>query len=159
MQATPLGGDTLYFAYGANLSRAHMVLWCPDAVPLVRATLPDYRLVFRSWADIVPSHGDRVQGALYEVNLKDLAGLDQFEDCPVLYRRIHVRILSERMVFDAMTYQMNPGHALALPHPDYLALILGGYEDWKLDTGPLARIESDVRDDIERRMQGPAGSV
>ena len=153
MQATPLSGDTLYFAYGANLSRAHMALWCPDAVPLVRATLPDYRLVFRSWADIVPSHGDRVQGALYEVNLKDLATLDRFEDCPVLYRRIHTRVLSERMVFHAMAYRMNPGHTPALPHPDYLALILGGYEDWKLDPAPLAAIQSDVRDDIERRTQ------
>ena len=42
MQATPPSADTLYFTYGANLSRAHMALWCPDAVPLVRVTLPDH---------------------------------------------------------------------------------------------------------------------
>jgi len=159
MQATPLGGNTLYFAYGANLSRAHMALWCPDAVPLVRATLPDYCLVFRCWADIVTSQGDRVPGALYEVNLRDLAALDQFEDCPVLYRRIHVRVASERMAFDAMTYQMNPGHPLALPHPDYLELILQGYQDWKLDARPLARIEREARESIERRTQRPAGGL
>jgi len=159
MQATPPSADTLYFTYGANLSRAHMALWCPDAVPLVRATLPDHRLVFRYWADFEPSPGDRVPGALYEVSLRDLATLDQFEDCPVLYRRIHARVVSERMVFDAMTYQMNPGHPFALPHPDYLELILQGYQDWKLDPGPLAQIERDARESIERRTQRPAGSV
>lgn len=151
MQATPPSADTLYFAYGANLSRAHMALWCPDAVPLMRAAMPAHRLVFRCWADIVPSAGDRVQGALYEVSLQDLGVLDQFEDCPVLYRRIRARVVSERGVFDATTYQMNPGHTPALPHPDYLELILQGYDDWELDAEPLARIEKDARDAIERR--------
>jgi len=48
-----------YFAYGANLSRAHMQLWCPSSRPLVAATLPNHRLVFRCRADIVASEGFR----------------------------------------------------------------------------------------------------
>jgi len=130
----------VYFAYGANLSRAHIALWCPDALPLARAVLPDHRLVFRQWVDLVPSPGDAVAGALYEVGGRDLAALDEFEDCPRLYRRIRVRTLTEDGARDAMTYQMNPGHPLALPDADYLNLILQGYEDWGLDAAPLRAV-------------------
>jgi len=133
MSLMSANGDTIYFAYGANVCRAHMALWCPEAVPLVRATLPDWRLVFRTWADIVPSPGDSVQGALYQVGVRDLAALDEFEDCPALYHRVRVAVLTESSAAEVMTYRMNPGHPLALPDPDYLDLILKGYEDWGLD--------------------------
>lgn len=62
----------LYFAYGANLCRTHMALWCPESRPIAGAVLPDHRLVFRFWADVVPSGGDEVHGALYEVTERDL---------------------------------------------------------------------------------------
>ena len=140
MREAPLSGSTRYFAYGANLCRRHMALWCPDAVPVVRATLPGYRLVFRTWADLVESPGDCVQGALYEIDAAGLATLDEFQEYPDLYRRLHVRVLSERWFFDAMAYRMVPGHRLALPDPDYLNLIVQGYRDWKLDTSQLSVI-------------------
>jgi len=136
MSPTGFSGGTLYFAYGANLCRDHMALWCPEAVPVVKATLPDHRLVFRYWADIAPSPGDRVPGALYEITGRDLASLDAFEDCPSLYTRIAVRVLTERCFFDAMAYRMPPGRPLALPDPDYLAMIARGYADWGLGPPP-----------------------
>jgi len=138
MRSAPLNGHVVYFSYGANLSRAHMALWCPDAVLLERATLPDYRLVFRSWADVAEARDERVQGALYEVGPKDLLSLDEFKDCPVLYHRLRVVVRTERGPVEAMTYQMNPGHEIAFPDTDYLGLILQGYEDWGLDLDALA---------------------
>lgn len=149
MDSTRPRGNLLYFAYGANLNRAHMALWCPDAVPLARATLPDHRLVFRTWVDVVPSPGDSVQGALYEIGARDLAALDEFEDCPTLYRRVGVRVLSRESPLEAMTYQMNPGRTLALPDPDYLGLILQGYEDWQLDRSLLTVMERETHNAFE----------
>ncbi len=139
MSPTALSGGTLYFAYGANLYRAHMALWCPEAVPVVRAALPAYRLLFRTWADILPSPADRVPGALYELTPRDLAALDTLQGCPDLYRRIHVRVRSERWRFEAMAYRMQSGRPVAPPDPDYLNLILAGYEDWDLDASGLVR--------------------
>jgi len=134
----PIGfsGGTLYFAYGANLCRDHMALWCPESVPLVKAMLPDHRVVFRRWADLAPSAGDLAPGALYEITARDLASLDAFEDYPSLYTRIQVRVWTNRCFFDAMAYRMVPGRPLAPPDPDYLALLTHGYADWNLGQVP-----------------------
>ena len=126
-----------YFAYGANLSRAHMQLWCPSSRPLVAATLPNYRLAFRYRADIVASEGDQVPGGLYEISAADLDSLDEGEDFPDLYDRIRVTAETERGPVEAFAYQMRPGHAFALPAPEYLSLIEQGYEDWGLDPALL----------------------
>jgi gamma-glutamylcyclotransferase (GGCT)/AIG2-like uncharacterized protein YtfP len=126
-----------YFTYGANLSRAHMQLWCPSARPLTAAALPDYRLAFRYWADIVPSGGDRAPGALYEISAADLATLDEYEDFPDLYDRICVTAETESGPVEAFAYRMRPGHAFAPPASEYLSLIEQGYEDWGLDPALL----------------------
>jgi gamma-glutamylcyclotransferase (GGCT)/AIG2-like uncharacterized protein YtfP len=138
MLPAPLNGNVIYFAYGANLSRAHMALWCPDAGALARAFLTGYRLVFRPWADIVPAPQDRVQGALYEVGPRDLVSLEEFKDFPALYHHVRVTVRTAEGPIEAMTFQMNPGHPIVFPDPDYLSLILQGYEDWGLDLGSLA---------------------
>jgi gamma-glutamylcyclotransferase (GGCT)/AIG2-like uncharacterized protein YtfP len=140
MQPFEFVGNQVYFAYDANLCRAHMSLWCPDAEPLSRATLPHYRLIFRTWADVAPSPPDHVPGALYELGPKDMAALDEFEDHPRLYHRLNVLVSTESGPVDAVTYQMNPGRALALPGEDYLNLLLEGYEDWGLDPEQLSHI-------------------
>ena len=140
MHPTPLNGDSLYFAYGENLNRAHMALWCPDAVSISRATLADHRLVFRPWTDIVPSPGDRVLGALYEIGPRDLAAIDEYEEVPVLYQRIHVTVQTDSGPIRTIAYQMTPGHPPTMPPEDYLNLILQGYQDWELDTSALTVI-------------------
>jgi gamma-glutamylcyclotransferase (GGCT)/AIG2-like uncharacterized protein YtfP len=141
MRPSPLVGNLIYFAYGANLSRAHMSLWCPGAEPLVRAILPRHRLIFRTWADMVESPPDRIPGALYEIGPQDLASLEEFQDHPNLYHRLHVRVITESGPVDAMTYQMNPGRPLALPEKEYLNLLFQGYEDWGLDARQLAPLD------------------
>ncbi len=123
----------IYFAYGANLCRAHMRLWCPESEPLVTASLRDHRLVFRFWADLEPSRRDRVLGALYEVPKADVASLDEFEDCPELYERVAVEVRTRSGRVEAVTYRMHRGYDFAPPAPEYLALVEQGYADWGLD--------------------------
>jgi gamma-glutamylcyclotransferase (GGCT)/AIG2-like uncharacterized protein YtfP len=137
--------DAFFFAYGANLSRAHMAMWCPGSTPVGTAHLADHRLVFRTWADITASPGHAVQGALYQVSPRDLVALDEFADCPALYHRIQVTVQTEAGPAEAIAYRMNPGHPLALPDNDYVRLVLQGYEDWRLDLGLLS-----VADGLER---------
>ena len=68
--------DTLYFAYGSNLSIRQMRRRCPGSEVVGRARLPDYRLGFTRYAtkrkggvaDIVPEPGAEVWGALYTVD-------------------------------------------------------------------------------------------
>jgi gamma-glutamylcyclotransferase (GGCT)/AIG2-like uncharacterized protein YtfP len=139
--------DCLFFAYGANLSRAHMALWCPDAEPIARALLLDHRLVFRTWPDIVSSPGDAVQGALYSVTPRDVAALDEFADCPALYHRVDIIVTCGAGPIEAVAYRLNPGRPLALPDNDYVRLLLQGYEDWRLDVGLLS-----VAEESERRQ-------
>jgi len=132
-----------YFAYGANLSRNHMFLWCPRATPLAKATLADYRLVFRFWCDLMPAEGRQVPGALYRLGEGDLKWLDEFEDCPRLYQHIAVTVTTERGErIEAMTHQMNPGHPYGPPNRDYLAIVHTGYRDWDYDPGELPPLES-----------------
>ena len=130
----------MYFAYGANLCRAHMALWCPESAPMARATLADHRLVFRTWVDVAPSPGDTVPGALYELSPRDLEWLDAFQDFPTLYGRASVRVMTDDGPVDALIYRMNPGRALALPEEDYLKLLVQGYLDWDLAMGVLAAL-------------------
>ena len=126
--------NTLYFAYGANLNRNHMALWCPNATPLAPATLDDFRLVFRFWADLMPAEGRHVPGGLYRLGPGDLRWLDEYEDCPRLYERrtFTVRDADGRRL-EAVAYQMKSGHPFAPPDPDYLAIVRQGYLDWAYD--------------------------
>jgi gamma-glutamylcyclotransferase (GGCT)/AIG2-like uncharacterized protein YtfP len=132
--------NMIYFAYGANLCRAHMALWCPEAVPVGGAWLPGHRLVFRTWVDVSPSPGDAVPGALYQLGPRDLPWLDTFQDCPALYVRTRLAVATPRGPTSALVYRMAPGRTLALPDEDYLNLLLQGYADWNLAPGILAAL-------------------
>ena len=125
---------SVYFAYGANMNRNHMALWCPNSTPLEPATLADHRLIFRFWCDIMETRGQRVVGALYRLGPGDLHWLDQYEDCPRLFEHKPVMVQTQdgRKVA-ALAYQMKAGHPFAPPDKEYLAVVRQGYLDWGYD--------------------------
>jgi gamma-glutamylcyclotransferase (GGCT)/AIG2-like uncharacterized protein YtfP len=128
----------IYFAYGANMNRRHMALWCPHSEPLEAAMLPDFRLVFRFWCDMLPAPGQYLPGALYRVPQEDMRWLDDYEDCPRLYVHENVTVTTtDGRQIEAMTYRMRPGHAFAPPDRQYLAIVRQGYIDWDYDAGVL----------------------
>lgn len=77
----------LYFAYGSNLRSAQMQRLCPGHEFLGPARLADHRLAFTlpddEWqggvADVLPSAGDEVWGALYRLEAHHLTALDAYE--------------------------------------------------------------------------------
>lgn len=130
--------EMIYFAYGANMNRKHMALWCPNSAPLEPALLSDHRLVFRFWCDLLATPGRQVPGALYRLGEGDLKWLDEYEDCPRLYGHATVRVASaDGRTIEAMTYQMRPGHPFAPPDAEYLAIVRQGYLDWGYDPANL----------------------
>ena len=125
----------LYFAYGSNLSVAAMKARCPAAVPISKATLPDHRLVFRTWADVEPSPGHSVPGVLWSITSACETALDLYEDIAGgLYRRLTVSVSRDGVAgaVDALIYRMNRA-GYGPPDPDTLSLIEAGYADFGLD--------------------------
>ena len=62
----------LYFAYASNLSKDYMKSRCPDAIPLKKVYLKNYKLVFNELADIIQNEGSQVLGALYLISKQEL---------------------------------------------------------------------------------------
>jgi len=130
-----------YFAYASNLNRRQMAERCPDSLPALRATLPNYRLIFSGWsrqwrsptASIKPFQGDRVVGAAYEITELCLQRLDRYEGYPGTYDHLEVRVIDEEgQPFRAVTYIMRKQAEEARPSRDYLAVIQQGYRDWEI---------------------------
>ena len=138
-----MSAGMLYFAYGSNLSVAAMKARCPAAVPISKATLPDHRLVFRTWADVEPCPGDSVPGVLWAITSACETALDLYEDIAGgLYRRLTVSVRQDGVTepVRALVYRMNRGGYEA-PSPDTLSLVQEGYADFGMDPRWIADAE------------------
>ena len=123
-----------YFAYGANLDLNGMGRRASGCDRISRATLPDYRLVFRGVADVEPTAGEKVRGALYRITPQHLRALDSFEGYPRLYIRKEVIVVpdaGEPVI--ATIYQMAGRKGYSPPHASYLDTILSGCRDWGIE--------------------------
>jgi gamma-glutamylcyclotransferase (GGCT)/AIG2-like uncharacterized protein YtfP len=136
----------VYFAYGSNLQSAQMERLCPGHVFLGPARLPDHRLAFtlpdEDWqggvADVVPSAGDEVWGALYRLEAPQLAALDAYEvfdpDGPeeandYVRRRVTVTAASDHRDIEAWCYFVRAPRGPVAPSERYRrALVEGAIE-------------------------------
>ena len=140
--------NTLYFAFGSNLSEVQMRRRCPRAVLLGPATLRGHRLAFAGYsskwggavATIRPARDGRVPGLLYRVSAVDVARLDRFEGAPHVYAR------RERWVFDrarsprcAFVYELAMDAApVAGPSLEYVLTLLRAYRQHGLSLQALS---------------------
>ncbi|MDX9916633.1 MAG: gamma-glutamylcyclotransferase family protein [Gudongella sp.] len=129
----------LYFAYASNLSKVYMAGRCPNAIPLKKVILDGYKLSFNELADIIPSEGDSVVGALYLISKQDLEKLDALEGHPDLYERILVELEDEKgNLYDAFAYSMVDKKEQSPPE-SYYNILVDGYKDWDIDIELLAK--------------------
>jgi len=126
-------GRILYFGYGANMALDSMGTRCPGAEPVGQATLEDYELVFKLFADVVPWTGKRVEGAVFALTEAHVARLDRFEGYPSLYgRRVVTVTLRGGERVQAMVYFMASvgGGRGDEPSEGYRDCLLRGCRDW-----------------------------
>jgi cation transport regulator ChaC len=133
----------LYFAYGANLSRAAMRRRCPGARAVGPALLEGYRFFIGidGWGSVKPGTGDRVHGVVWRLTPRDIAALHAYELLHAgLYdvRHLPVRLGARRV--PAMIYLLrrrSPGR----PKPGYVELIAASARDWNLPERYVRSVE------------------
>lgn len=137
----------LYFAYGSNLNMVQMKKRCLDSIPISKVKLKGYRLVFNRVADIIESAGDIVEGAVYEVSVRDLKNLDIYEGYPRLYERINIEAIDDAgNVFKAFVYVMvNKG--IGEPSEIYYNTIAQGFKDWGISKETLMKAKRESKVD------------
>tara|TARA_Y100000593_G_scaffold94776_1_gene195940 strand:+ start:12461 stop:12919 length:459 start_codon:yes stop_codon:yes gene_type:complete len=123
----------LYLAYGSNLNIEQMKIRCPNAKPAGKFLLPNYKLVFRSVADITKSEGDKVPIGVWKITEQCEKALDRYEGYPRLYRKEYLSIKANGEKTLCMFYQMNDESYEYPPQYSYFQTILDGYKNFKLD--------------------------
>ncbi len=121
--------DIIYMAYGSNMDKGQMAQRCPDAKPLGAMLLPEWRLVFRGVADIIPATGFLCPVAMWKITKACEDSLDIYEGFPSLYGKQYWQG-GDGIVY--MAYTMNRD-GLAMPPKMYLDGIARGYEDFGVD--------------------------
>jgi len=132
----------LYFAYGMNTNRDEMLYRCPSAVALGRAVLPGYRFEFKSFATIVPSPKDSVEGVLWTITKTDELALDMLEGYPKFYDKKTVSVDHKDQSYIAMTYIMSPREQSYPPTDGYYSMVSEGYQQFGLSQQQLLEARS-----------------
>ncbi|KAL1743454.1 hypothetical protein HDZ31DRAFT_74846 [Schizophyllum fasciatum] len=86
--------QSITLGYGSNLWLDQMKQRCPDSKYLGIGLLQDWRWIInsRGYANIVPSPGEVVYGALYQLSEDDEARLDICEGVPDSYEKQHLPV-------------------------------------------------------------------
>jgi gamma-glutamylcyclotransferase len=127
----------LYFAYGMNTNKEEMSYRCPGARALGRAILPGYRLEFKSFATIVPSPKETVEGVLWTITDSDESALDMLEGYPEFYDKKTVSVEHDNQSYIAMTYIMSPREQNCPPSDGYYSMVSEGYQSFGLSQTQL----------------------
>ena len=135
----------LYFAYGANMDLAGMAERCPLSRPLGRGRLPRHRILVMAegFASIAPEPRENVHGVLWDLALRDVRALDQFEDVSRgLYKKDQLPV--QRAPFGSARALVYVGHWTrpGAPAPEYLAGMIAAARYWALPAAYVACLEN-----------------
>jgi gamma-glutamylcyclotransferase (GGCT)/AIG2-like uncharacterized protein YtfP len=143
----------LYFAYGSNLHLSQMLGHrCPNAKPLFKCQLNNWKLVFRGVADIEREKGSSVIGGLFQITPDCEKALDIYEGYPRMYTKATATVKMpddsvETIMFYVMTNQMYQ----SAPNESYFNTILKGYADFQMSDQNFRDLEdaADRADQLE----------
>jgi len=127
----------LYFAYGMNTNQEEMSYRCPGAVSIGKSILPGYRLEFKSFATIVPSPKESVEGVLWTITDTDESALDVLEGYPEFYDKKTVSVEHDNQSYIAMTYIMGSREQGRAPSDGYYSMVSEGYQSFGLSQTQL----------------------
>ncbi|MBM32190.1 MAG: hypothetical protein CL764_04935 [Chloroflexi bacterium] len=97
---------TLYFAYGSNLHLEQMKNRCPDSEVFMCFILKNFKLIFRTVADIEKDVGSQVNGVIFKISQKDETSLDRYEGVPTLYKKNYFEVSIENKKHKVLYYKM-----------------------------------------------------
>ncbi len=124
---------------------AGMTERCPFSRPLGRARLARHRILVMAegFASIAPDPRANVHGVLWDLALRDVRALDQFEDVSRgLYKKVQLPVLREP--FGSARALVYVGHwtRLGAPAPEYLAGVIAAARHWARPAAYVAFLES-----------------
>jgi len=142
-----------YFAYGMNTNIAEMTYRCPDAVCIGPARIKNYKLAFRTHADIELADGEDICGVMWKITAVCERNLDSLEGYPYYYdKRDFIVELDKPMLdmthFVAMAYQMVDQTGYEPPGDRYLQCLLEGYNDNGVSTDQIYRALEQANEQI-----------
>lgn len=127
-----------YFGYGMNTNIASMADRCPNAYSLGKINLPNHRLRFSIYADIVEDPHSTIQGALWEITDRCLTSLDLLEGYPNYYDRKIVTLERDDQIYDCWVYFMTLNkYQIAPPDSVYFDMVEQGYKDHGISNAQL----------------------
>jgi hypothetical protein len=134
---------TLHFAYGSNMSRAHMRARCPTATARGSGVLRGWRFSINpdGYGTLVPQPGGVVLGVLWQMRPRDLAAINAYENIAGgLYRRRMLPVAIGGRRQPALVYLARRGGE-GIPRPGYVALVAAAARDWGLPERYIQSIE------------------
>ena len=149
----------LYLAYGSNLSVEQMERRCPDAKPIGKAILPDWKLLFKIHATIEPCKGSKVPVLVWKISDRDEQNLDSYEGYPSYYTKQDMEILMTDLrgrnprPVTAMVYIMADGHRVRMPMKGYVDILVEGYERFGFDMDILREALRETHDIAEKEAE------
>ena len=149
----------LYLAYGSNLSVEQMERRCPDAKPIGKAILPDWKLLFKIHATIEPRKGSKVPVLVWKISDRDEQNLDRYEGYPSYYTKQDMEILMTDLrgrnprPATAMVYIMADGHRVRMPMKGYVDILVEGYERFGFDEDILREALRETHDIAEKEAE------
>ena len=131
-----------FFFYAYNLNLSQLKRRAPEHKFLFTAYLPDHSVQFCRWstqwrcglASVIPSPGEKVWGAVFEITDEDLEILDEFEgDVPQgAYRHLPVTVITEAGEKLLVTTHAATPIGKFKPKEHYIDWVLKGIKQWKL---------------------------
>ena len=149
----------LYLAYGSNLSIEQMERRCPDAKPIGKAILPDWKLLFKIHATIEPCKGSKVPVLVWKISDRDEQNLDRYEGYPSYYIKQDVELMMTDLrgrnprPVTAMVYIMADGHRVRMPMKGYVDILVEGYERFGFDMDILREALRETHDIAEKEAE------
>lgn len=133
----------LYFAYGADINKNHLLSICPKTSPLGPHYLKDFDIAFvgisSRWRGgtitLVKKPGSSVQGILYRISPEEERLLDSYQGVPRNNRKKLIGKLEDDDLFTYISSSTTPHK----PSQAYLQMIKEGYEEWGLDLSALKK--------------------
>ena len=154
-----------YFAYGSNMLTARLFGRCDSASPITVAKVDGYRLAFSKHsvdgsgkATLVPDYelNCTVYGAVFSIADTQLPTLDDFEGSAYQRRSVPVRCIHSGEEYDATTYFARHQEAGLVPYDWYLALVIAGLEEHRIDSEYTKAVRSvvyETDDKLDRKQR------